>query len=197
MIASDGGAQNIYGAEFNLQMYDVLMKDFTNYTGNIGNCSNVHMYNAEGRFFIRSSQRKYDMLIFDNAIAIAAVQSGAFTLAEGYLYTVEAIEDYIRHLEDGGILFLSNPFSDHDRFICIIREAFRKLGRTADFPYSIFVADNESKAYEKCKILVKNGRFTKEEIQALNAYADENKHKVIYAPYSQYQTYGCKSNYYR
>ena len=35
---------------------------------------------------------------------LAAQSTGAYVLAESYLYTVEAFEDYLAHLADDGLL---------------------------------------------------------------------------------------------
>ncbi len=181
LISLLNGAKNVYGAEFNPTMFKVN-RIFSNYTGGIINRTNVHLKMAEGRFFIKSSPRKYDILLFDNAIAIAAVQSGAFTLAEGYLYTVEAVMDYVEKLKPNGILYLSNPFPDYQRFITICREAFKRMGKEASFRDSIWVGDNQSKVYRRCKVMIKNGKYTAKECDALAKYCKKSGHAVMYSP---------------
>jgi spermidine synthase len=181
LISLLNGAKEIHGAEFNPTMFKVN-RVFKEYTGGIIDKPNVHVKMAEGRFFIRSSPRKYDILLFDNAIAVAAVQSGAFTLAEGYLYTVEAIMEYMEKLKPGGILYLSNPFPDYQRFITISREAFKRLGRETEFRKSVWVADNQSKVYRRCKVMIKNGPYTDSECALLAQYATSSGHAVLYAP---------------
>ncbi|MEK6795150.1 MAG: hypothetical protein AABZ39_10255 [Spirochaetota bacterium] len=182
LLALHRGAKNIYGAEFNPTIYDVFQNRYAEYTGGLGKLSNVHIVCDEGRFFLRSSKRKYDILLFDNAIAIAAVQSGAFTLAEGYLYTVEAIMDYMGKLTTNGVLYLSNPLSDAERFITITREAFRRMGREKEFRSSIVTAEDQSKVYPRCKIMIKNTPYTAAEVAALEAFTKGIRQVMTYAP---------------
>lgn len=181
LISLLNGAKEIHGAEFNPTMFEVN-RVFREYTGGIVDKPNVHISMAEGRFFIRSSPRKYDVLLFDNAIAVAAAQSGAFTLAEGYLYTVEAIMEYMQKLKPNGILYLSNPFPDYQRFITISREAFKRMGRETEFRKSVWVGDNQSKVYRRCKVMIKNGAYSESECDALAEYASASGHAVMYAP---------------
>ena len=176
------GAKNVYGAEFSKTIHDLFQNIYADFDGNIGNLPNVHVDYAEGRFYIRSQNRKYDVILFDNAIGIMAVTSGAFTLSEGYLYTVEGIEDYINHLKPGGVLLLSNPVGDMDRFITVIREAFKRLGRSNEFKDSLFVVDNQDPAYTRCKVLVKNGGFTSSEINNLVDFSLAKGDKLHYVP---------------
>ncbi len=191
MISLVNGAKNVYGAEYNPTMFDIFMNKFSFYNKGLGHYPNVHIENQEGRFFIRSSRIKFDILFFDNAIAIAAVNSGAFTLTEGYLYTVEAFMDYIEHLSPEGVLYLSNPYQDYIRFITIAREAFRRLGKEKDFKDSIIVINNQNKSYPRCKVLIKNGKFRKSEIKALSDFVSLLKTvpKFLYIPDKKLNTY--------
>ncbi|MBI4979411.1 MAG: hypothetical protein HZC28_18185 [Spirochaetes bacterium] len=182
LMALHAGAANVYGAEFNGTIHDILKTKYASYAGNLAVRSNVHLTKDEGRFFIRSSKRKYDVLVFDNAVAQTAVSSGAFTIAESYLYSVEAFTDYLTHLTPGGIIYFSNPIPDASRFVTVFREAFRRMGRAADFSNSIIVADNHSSIYRKCKVLVKNAAFTPAERDAAIAFIASQSHEIMYAP---------------
>jgi len=180
-LALGVGAKNIYGAEFNKTVHELYAKTYSEYNGKIEDLPNVHVDYAEGRFYIRSSERKYDVIFFDNAIGIMAVSSGAFTLSESFLYTVEAMTDYINHLKPEGLLFLSNPVGDMDRFVTIIREAFKRLGRENEFKDSIFVSDNQNPEYTRCKIVVKNGKFSEKEMNKLIYFSGAKQDKIHYA----------------
>ena len=109
LLALAAGAENIQGAEFNSTIYRLFNDVYSKRLGDIGHRTNVHIEFQEGRFFIRSSKQKYDVLVFDNSIS-RLVSSGSFTLAESYLFTVQGMMDYISHLKTDGILYLSNPY---------------------------------------------------------------------------------------
>lgn len=195
VLALIADSQNIYGAEFNKTVTDIYRKfyrgelkvinhgeDYKIY--NIADLPNVHIVNDEGRFFIKSSKKKFDILVFDNAMSQVAVSSGSFTLAESYLYTVEGIIDYVSHLKENGILYLSNPYVEGPRFASVIREAFKQMGREDEFKESIMIA-HEPGSYQKTKIVVKNGIFTPEESNRFINYAHSIGHQLVYSPYSK------------
>lgn len=183
LLALKCGAKNVYGAEFNSTIYDIYKKKLTS----VSKLSNVHIEFQEGRFFVRSSSRKYDVMIFDNSISQVAVSSGSFTMAESYLFTVEAMMDYINHMKTGGLLYLSNPSIHAQRFASVFREAFRRLGRSREFTKSIVITEEPSTGYPKCKVMVKNGTYTAEEINKILTYAASAGHVVLYAPYMKSQ----------
>ncbi|MEJ5284896.1 MAG: hypothetical protein WHS77_07575 [Brevinematales bacterium] len=176
------GAKNIYGAEFNTTIYNLFKNFYSNEFKPGGSFSNVHIVREEGRFFLRTSKLKYDVLVFDNSISQVAMSSGSFTLAESYLFTVEAMMDYYNHLNQGGIVYLSNPLPHIKRFASLWREAFKRLGISKEFKNSIMIFAEESSGYPKCKILVKKGGFTQDEIKKMLAYTASLGHKVVYIP---------------
>ncbi len=182
LLALAAGAKEIRGAEFNATIYHLFHDVYSRKIGNIGHFSNVDVEFQEGRFFIRSSDRKYDVLIFDNSISQVAVSSGSFTLAESYLFTVEGMMDYISHLKPGGVIYLSNPYTDGPRFVTLIREAFHRMHREKEFGQSVMIFE-EPASYRKCKILIKNGLFTEKESAKLIAYARSIGQILEYSPY--------------
>jgi len=184
LLALAAGAKNIQGAEFNSTIYNLFENIYSKRIGDIGHRTNVHIEFQEGRFFIRSSKQKYDVLVFDNSISQVAVSSGSFTLAESYLFTVQGMMDYITHLKHDGIIYLSNPYVDGPRFVTVLREAFRRLNREDEFSKCILIF-NEPGSYHKCKIIVKNSPFTEEEASLMTEYAISIGHGLIYSPYAQ------------
>lgn len=182
LMTLNNGAREVYGAEFNATIFDLYRNKYAEFIGNVSRLSNVHTVKEEGRFFIRSKKRLYDLLIFDNAVAQTAVSSGAFTIAESYLYTVEAMMDYLSRLKPGGVIYFSNPYVDADRFVTVLREAFKRLKKESQWEESVFIVDNLSDKYRKCKVLIKNGGFAEEEIAKLSAFSERSGAKLLYAP---------------
>src|SRR5262249_51992892 len=56
----------------------------------------VTLVTDEGRNFLRRSKEKYDVIISIQTMTAAAVTSGAMTLSESYMLTLEAFGDYCR-----------------------------------------------------------------------------------------------------
>ncbi len=189
LMTLNNGGKEVYGAEFNGTVFNLYHDKYADFIANISRLSNVHTVKEEGRFFIRSKNRKYDLLVFDNAVAQTAVSSGAFTIAESYLYTVEAMMDYISHLKNGGVIYFSNPYVDSHRFVTVIREAYKKMRRDVEFETSVFIVDNLNDKYRKCKVLIKNGGFSEDDVAKLVAFSEKSGAKLLYAPGKETKSY--------
>ncbi|MCX7883359.1 MAG: alkaline shock response membrane anchor protein AmaP [Brevinematales bacterium] len=182
LVAIGFGAKRIYGAEFNTTIHRWFKEYYAKEFAPGGQFSNVFVEREEGRFFLRRSPRKYDVLVFDNSISQVALSSGSFTLAESYLFTVEAMMDYYLHLADGGVVYLSNPLPHAMRFVSLWKEAFRRMGISSQLKRSLIVYAEQNPSYPKCKILVKRGGFTSAEIERIKAYAASLGHVPLYVP---------------
>ena len=64
----------------------------------------VHVVVDEGRSYIRRSGEMYGSIQATLVDTWAASSSGAFTLSENNIYTVQAFEEFLAHLAPGGIL---------------------------------------------------------------------------------------------
>jgi hypothetical protein len=64
----------------------------------------VHKVVEEGRSFVRRAAEKFDLIQLSLVDSWAASASGAFVMAENFLYTKEAFSTYYDHLTDAGIL---------------------------------------------------------------------------------------------
>jgi hypothetical protein len=145
------GARQITAVELNPVTTSLLTRYFADYTGHLADNERVALVNAEGRAFLARDHRKYDLIWFvapDSYAAMNAATSGAFVLSESYLYTVEAIQESLDHLDDAGVLcvlFGEAAFvgimNRTVRYVATAREAFRRRG-IADFDRHILVANS-------------------------------------------------------
>jgi hypothetical protein len=129
-------ASDIVGAEINPgivaemspggKMYD--------YTGRIYTSENTKVYNIDGRHLIKKlPSASRDLIILNGVDTFSGLSSGAYAYAESYLYTKNAFEDYLRVLNDGGMInlyrwaFPSMP-REELRLHAIALSALRSMG---------------------------------------------------------------------
>src|SRR5918994_1834162 len=105
LVALSGGADNVTAVELNPLVVSAV-KRFESESGNIYNNNNVELIIDDGRRFISSSSEKYDVIVLKLVDSWAAQLAGGYALSENYLYTVEAFQQYFRHLDtdNGGML---------------------------------------------------------------------------------------------
>ncbi len=64
----------------------------------------VTLHLRDGRSFVRSSAKRFDLIQLSGVDTKSVLASGTLALNESYLYTREAFDEYIAHLTDDGVL---------------------------------------------------------------------------------------------
>ena len=80
------------------------------YSGYIYKDPRVKVITEDVRTYIKRNENKFDVIYSLSSNTWAALASGAFSLAENYLFTVEAFEDYWRSLSDSGFMMMEHQF---------------------------------------------------------------------------------------
>jgi SAM-dependent methyltransferase len=184
-VAYQMGASNITAIELNPEMLNVTLKRFADFTGHLYETPRAHAYVSEGRSFVRSHGADYDLIQMSGVDTWAALSSGAYVLSENFLYTVEAIQEYYKHLKPDGILsigrFTLDPPRESLRLVSIAFEALKELG--IEHPEQQIIASSWGNPFVG-RLLVKRSAFTPAEVQR---HADGVKRAgdggtVYYAP---------------
>lgn len=100
LLAAAVGARRIDGVELNPSIPRIMAR-YRDFNGGVYDLSNVRIYVDEGRSFVRRSADRYD-LIYMALTKTATTAASSLALVEGYIYTIEAIEDYLDHLTPDG-----------------------------------------------------------------------------------------------
>jgi hypothetical protein len=80
------------------------------FTGNIYNDPRVTVVTEDARAYVRRFENRFDVIYSLSSNTFAALTSGAFALAENYLFTTGAFRDYWRALTDDGFLMMEHQF---------------------------------------------------------------------------------------
>ncbi|MBN1542032.1 hypothetical protein JW992_07770 [candidate division KSB1 bacterium] len=103
------GAARVYAVEvipyINQMLTDGMLTDLT---GGLYRDPRVEVITEDGRAFVRRYTNAFDILYSSSSNTFAALASGAFALAENYLFTTEAFIDYWRALSDSGYLVIEH-----------------------------------------------------------------------------------------
>ncbi len=177
-------AGHIDAIELNPVTYRYLREDYADYSGRVAYQPQVNYELGDGRSFIERSDDAFDLVWFpapDSYAASNAASSGAFVLAESYLYTSDAVSASLDKLTPNGILatqFAEVSYQDRPyrtaRYLSVVRRALAERG--IDDPAShVMVAtspagDIGGTVYST--ILVKASPFTDEEVARFQAQLD-------------------------
>src|SRR5215831_11183989 len=177
-------ASRIDAVELNPQMVDLVSREFSEFTGHIYGRSEVSLHVAEARSFVAGSRRHWDLIQLALLDSYAASAAGVLALSESPIYTIEALQAYLDHLNPDGIVAITRWVGNPPRDTV-------KLFATAIAALEADVGTGETDPGERlallygwntATLLVKNGRFTRDEITTLRSFAAERQFDVAWYP---------------
>lgn len=189
LYALAGGSKDISAVEINTSSIDAV-KAFGKYNGNIYNRPEVKIYGEDGRSFVRRSSDKYD-LIFLSLVMTNTAQGMGYALSENYIYTVEAMEDYLDHLNDNGkIAFSAHDQEDLSKIVATAMQALEHKGiPLKDAPkyialFTKYMPQQHGGANMMMNpvIIIKNKPFSEDESKGLLETAKRSDNIPMYTP---------------
>ncbi len=174
-------ARSIDAVELNPTVIRLMRRDYADYSGHLYAAEAVRVHIAEARGFVARSHERFDLIQVALLDSFAAASAGAQALSESYIYTVEALEEYLRHLAPGGLLaitrWLKVPPRDNLKLFATAVDALRAMGVDAPGQRLALI-----RSWQTATLLIKNGIFTPEEVEALKAYCRTRSFDVAYYP---------------
>jgi len=171
------GASSVVGIEINPMTVRAGRELFRDWNGDILNRPGVEAVVAEGRGFLRSREARYDLIEINSVDTLSALSTGAYVLSESFLYTSDAVSDYLEHLRPNGIFAMAvgdlnsteHPPRHTLRLASIVRSALESRGISEPARHVIVVASPGG--LPLTHTLVKNEPFTAEEVAKVEAFA--------------------------
>jgi hypothetical protein len=191
VLGAGGGAEvqqalnhdvpRVDAVELNRQVIDLVSDDFAGYTGQLYERPGIRVHIADARGFIRESRERYDLIQISLLDAFGASSAGLYSLNENYLYTVEALQDYLQRLNPGGYLAISRwiklPPRDALKLYATALRALRDTGVATPQRRLALI-----RSWQTGTLLVKNGVFTAREIENLRAFCTARAFDVAWYP---------------
>ncbi len=178
--AVKNGARHVTGVELDPVTVEAVARDHADFTGRLYERPDVTVVAGEGRSTLRHSEARYDLIQLSGVDTAAALTTGAYVLSESYLYTVEAVEEFLDHLTPDGMIAFAGAdydgqvkgFPRHSiRQINLYIEALRRRG--IDDPERHVAVVASSEPAPQVVMLLRPRPFTPEESARLQAFADE------------------------
>lgn len=198
--ARRAGAATIWAVDINPAITRWVLHDDLGLNLGLFTAPNIQVLTGEGRHEIRSSGRRFDVIVMHAIDTYAATATGAYALTENFLYTKEAILDFLGALNDGGVVsiqrWLFNPPRENLRLFVTSLEALEELGVQDPAQHIVMIAPIHD--YELLRIqersiwgylLVSRTPFTPDQIQAMRRHVGALRWTVLYAPGGHEDTY--------
>lgn len=181
LTAVHHGASRVDAVEINPDVIDIVSRRFVDRTGGLFSRPGVRLIRAEGRSFVAHGDERYDLLQISLIDTWAASSSGAYSLTEGYLYTVEAFSEYFRRLDDDGVLAITRWAGEPPREIlklCAVAAAALERGGASDPGQHLAIFG----VAQLGNVLIKPAGFSKADLDELRRVGREHGFRPIYLP---------------
>jgi SAM-dependent methyltransferase len=138
---------------------------------------NIDLRIAEGRSFLEQNQQKFDMIFVGSSAPTQLAFTGD---TRKYMYTEEAMREYLRALAPNGLLLFDHQPTDTTRET--LKALFHDDGRD-DFEKCAMVLRSSNGANRGSPDLILSpAGFTQEDIQRIANYNPNAKKQLLYAP---------------
>jgi spermidine synthase len=184
LSALRAGVPRVVGVEVNpIIVEDVMRGRFAAWNGDLYRDPRVEVVVDEGRSFIRRSAERYSSIQATLVDTWAASSSGAFTLSENNIYTVEAFGEFLDHLQPGGVLTVTRWYDagqpkEFLRLVALGRAALEARGVADPAAHVILAEDRERRA----SLLVSRAPFTADDVATVKAQAAADRLRLLYLP---------------
>jgi hypothetical protein len=181
LMALYHGASRVEAVELNPQMTALIADTYAGFAGSIYHDPRVTVVTGEARGFIARHEGSYDLIQIGLLDSFGASGAGVQALNESYIYTVEALGEYLEDLAPGGVLAITRwiklPPRDSIKLIATGIEALRRAGVTEPGRRLAMI-----RGWNTSTLLIRNGEFTAGEIDRMRAFSDSRSFDTAWFP---------------
>ncbi len=172
------GQKQVVAVEINRAIArDVMLGKMLEYSGGLYQKPEVELVVADARSYVRGTDRRFRNIVMSLVDTWAAASVGGLSLTEDGLYTVEAFQDYLSRLEDGGVLVINRWDAEFDRLLSLASAALYRSGATDAASHLYACSHTRSTA-----LLIKREPLTDTEVAKLRAYCRRQRFVEVFAP---------------
>ncbi|HSM99058.1 MAG TPA: SAM-dependent methyltransferase, partial [Gallionella sp.] len=150
------GSAAVDAVELDRNVTDLVSQRYSDYAGDLYNRPGVHVYEAEARGFVNTSDQRHDLIQVALLDSFGTASAGLYGLSENYLYTVEALQAYLSRLTPGGMLavtrWLTLPPRDALKLFATAAAALERSGVSNPGARLVMI-----RGWKTVTLLVKNG----------------------------------------
>ncbi|MBA4390455.1 MAG: hypothetical protein C0399_05910 [Syntrophus sp. (in: bacteria)] len=165
------GAKTVYQAEKDRSVIKFL---FSQYPG--GSIYNKSLHESSGRLLLKKLKQRFDVISLSRT---GFFPSGTFGLQEDYELTIEALQTYLSHLKEDGLLYIQMFLLPPARYelkmmnniICALEKEDLKVSKNN---LLIF------RSWDTINFLIKKNGFSLQELNKINMFLDSRNFDTVY-----------------
>jgi len=181
LMALHQGAGRIDAVELNPQMTGLVADTYADFAGHIYDDPRVTVHTGEARGFVARGSAEFDLVQIGLLDSFGASGAGVHALNENYIYTVEALGDYLDVLAPDGIVAITRwvklPPRDSIKLVATAIEALRQAGVGEPGGRLAMI-----RSWNTSTLLIKNGEFTSQDVDRIRAFATSRSFDTAWFP---------------
>jgi hypothetical protein len=187
LMALAAGAEQVTAVEENDLISGLLTGEYQAFSHDLYDRPRVEVVNQSGRVFARqlaetgeAEGSDYDIVIVALTDPHRPVTSGAYSLTEDYLYTVQAFEEYLKAVNHDGLLvvsrWLQTPPSESGRVFAALASALAASGANPGEQLLAF------RTLRTMTIVAGRRPFSDHDIEVARDFLDQRNYDAVYYP---------------
>ena len=181
LLALYHGARHVDAVELNPQMTELVRSTYSDFAGSVYDDPRVTLYTKEARGFVAMSDRQYDLIHIGLLDSFAAAGAGVQAQSESYLYTIEAISEYLKHTKPDGMLaitrWLKMPPRDSLKLIATVIATLEASGVSEPGNHIAVI-----RSWNTTTLIIKRGALTPFDVESIQDFAHSRSFDTAWVP---------------
>ncbi len=181
LLALYHGANRVDAVELNPQMTKLVRETYADFAGFVYDDPRVTVHTNEARGFVAQSGTQYDLIHIGLLDSFGASGAGVHSQSESYIYTVEAIHEYLNHTTPGGMLaitrWLKLPPRDSLKLVATAIDVLRTMGVSEPGHQLALI-----RSWNTSTLLIKNGALMPDDIESVREFAQSRSFDTAWFP---------------
>jgi len=165
------GAQHVDAVELVGAILDAERGEFKDFGGGLYDHPKVTAIVGEGRSYLRSTDKRYDIIQMFSNHSTSSITQGATAAGVAYLQTIEAYREYFDHLSDDGILQINHHI--YPRMLTTAAQAWNSQGRGEFWKHALVIRPRIADTLPT--LLIKMQPWTAQEVTTILDYTNRRK----------------------
>lgn len=182
LTALRNGAPEVIACEIDPNVFELVEEQFGEFSGHLYSRDDVRPVIADGRGWLEGRpQERVDLIQIALLDSFSSSSAGVHALSESYLYTVEAVETYLEHLADDGMLavtrWLKTPPRDAVKMFATLVEGAEKAGIANPAEHLLWI-----RSWNTATLVLSRQPLDQQQVDAAAAFCEDRNFDLCHSP---------------
>ncbi|MFW5893921.1 MAG: SAM-dependent methyltransferase [Verrucomicrobiota bacterium] len=182
LTALRNDSPEVIACEIDPNIFELVEERFGDFSGHLYSRNDVRPVIADGRGWLEGRPReRMDLIQIALLNSFSSSSAGVHALSESYLYTVEAVQTYLGHLTDDGMLavtrWLKTPPRDAVKMFATLVEGAEKAGIENPADHLLWI-----RSWNTATLVLSRKPLNKKQVNAAVSFCEDRDFDLCHAP---------------